>query len=199
MTNFMNLLDLSAYAVPTGFHSDGLPFGVTLIGRAFHDAALLKLWDRLQRCCVTTQGATPWALPDPSVITESDSGWIRVAVCGAHLSGLPLNHQLTERGGRLLAKTRTAQAYHLYALPGGPPQRPGLMRRTSGAAIEIEIWTLPLDQYGSFVAGIPAPLGIGQVETLEGEWVQGFLCEDYAVQDAEDITHLGSWRAFIHA
>ncbi len=195
-TNFMNLLDLSAYAVPAGFQSDGLPFGVTLIGRAFHDTALLKLGDRLQRGCVTTQGATDWVLPDPAELTGTDTGWTRVAVCGAHLSGLPLNHQLTERGGRLLTQTRTSPVYRLYALPGGPPQRPGLVRRESGAAIEIEIWALPLEEYGSFVAGIPAPLGIGQVETAEGEWVQGLLCENYALQDAEDITHLGGWRAY---
>ena len=198
-TNFMNLLDLSAYAIPTGFQSDGLPFGVTLIGRAFHDAALLKLGDRLQRSSVTAQGATPWTLPNPTELTESEPGWTRVAVCGAHLSGLPLNHQLTDRGGQLLAKTRTAPVYHLYALPGGPPQRPGLVRRETGAAIEIEVWALPLEEYGSFVAGIPAPLGIGQVETAEGEWVQGFLCEDYVLQDAEDITHLGGWRAYLKA
>ncbi|MDX1824106.1 MAG: allophanate hydrolase, partial [Thiohalomonadales bacterium] len=198
-TNFMNLLDLSAYAVPAGFQLDGMPFGVTLIGRAFHDTALLKLGDQLQRSCVTTQGATHWTLPSSSELTESEAGWTRVAVCGAHLSGLPLNHQLTDRGGRLLAKTRTAPVYHLYALPGGPPQRPGLARRETGAAIEIEVWALPLEEYGSFVAGIPAPLGIGQVETADGEWVQGFLCEDYALQDAEDITHLGGWRTYIKA
>jgi allophanate hydrolase len=198
-TNFMNLLDLSAYAVPAGFQSDGLPFGVTLVGHAFHDSALLQLGDRLQRCLVTTQGATQCPLPNPTEPAGPGAGWTRVAVCGAHLSGLPLNHQLTERGGRLLQQTRTAPYYHLYALAGGPPQRPGLVRRETGAAIEIEIWALPLAEYGSFVAGIPAPLGIGTLETAEGQWVQGFLCEDYALHKAEEITHLGGWRAYVQA
>jgi allophanate hydrolase len=198
-TNFLNLLDLSAYAVPAGFQADGLPFGVTLVGRAFHDSALLQLGDRLQRGLVTTQGATQCPLPIATETAGLGAGWIQVAVCGAHLSGLPLNHQLTERGGRLLQQTRTAPYYRLYALAGGPPQRPGLVRRETGAAIEIEIWALPLAEYGSFVAGIPAPLGIGTLETAEGRWVQGFLCEDYAVHKAEEITHLSGWRAYIQA
>lgn len=198
-TNFMNLLDLSAYAVPTGFQSDGLPFGVTLIGRAFYDSALLQLGGRLQYCCVNTQGATQCSLPKPTEPAGLGAGWTRVAVCGAHLSGLPLNHQLIERGGRLLEQTRTAPYYRLYALASGPPHRPGLVRRETGATIEIEIWALPLDEFGSFVAGIPAPLGIGTLETVDGQWVQGFLCEEYALQDAEEITHLGGWRAYIQS
>lgn len=196
-TNFMNLLDLAATAVPAGFQTDGLPFGVTLFAPAFSDTSLLTLADRLQHAAVETAGALGAFLP-----AEPDwplpSGWIPVAVCGAHLSGLPLNHQLTERGGYLLETTRTAPQYRLHALPGGPPHRPGLVRAsdTNGAAIEIEIWALPLREFGSFVAGIPAPLGIGTLLTESGRAVQGFLCEAAALEGATDITALGSWRKY---
>ncbi len=195
-TNFMNLLDLSATAVPAGFDSQGLPFGVTVFAPAGADEALLALADRLQRACVTTLGASQTPLPELSS-WPLPAGWTKLAVCGAHLSGLPLNHQLTERGGYLLESTRTAPYYRLFALPGGPPHRPGLIRDTTGNAIEIEIWALPLDQFGSFVAGIPAPLGIGTLETLSGEQVQGFLCEAHALGSAKDITALGSWRQYL--
>jgi allophanate hydrolase len=196
-TNFMNLLDFSALAVPTGFQSDGLPFGVTLFAPAFADRALLNVGDRLHRELATTQGATGLPLPEAVSQQSLAPGWTRVAVCGAHLSGLPLNHQLTDRGAYLLEQTRSSGHYRLYALPGGPPYRPGMLRDEGGAAIEIEIWAIPLDQFGSFVAGIPAPLGIGMLETAAGEWVQGFICESFAVAEATEITRLGGWRAYL--
>ncbi len=196
-TNFMNLLDFSALAIPAGFQPDGMPFGVTLFAPAFADRALLSAGDDLHRALVSTQGATDLPLPDVSSKRELPSGWTRVAVCGAHLSGLPLNHQLTERGAFLLEATRTSAQYRLYALPGGPPYRPGLVRDEQGVAIDIEVWAIPLDQYGSFVAGIPAPLGIGTLETEAGDWLQGFICEPYTLGEAEDISHLGGWRAYI--
>ena len=196
-TNFMNLLDFSAFSVPSGFQKNGLPFGVTLFAPAFTDRSLMRVGDRLHRALVSTQGATGLPLPEASGSDALPEGWTRVAVCGAHLSGLPLNHQLTDRGACLLEKTRTSANYQLYALPGGPPYRPGLIRSDAGQAIEIEIWAIPLQNYGSFVAGIPAPLGIGMLETEAGEWLQGFLCEPYAVSEAEDITALGGWRAYI--
>ena len=157
----------------------------------------------MQRSLVTTQGAGN--LPLPVQAEKSNrilpGGWTTVAVCGAHLSGLPLNHQLTERGAYLLEKTQSSANYRFYALPGGPPYRPGMVRTDadtdSGAEIEMEIWAISLQQFGSFVAGIPGPLGIGQVETASGEWVQGFICESYAVKEAEDITKLGSWRTYL--
>jgi allophanate hydrolase len=121
-----------------------------------------------------------------------------LVVCGAHLTGLPLNPQLTGRGGRLVSATRTAPRYRLYALPGGPPHRPGLIRQPDGGAdIEVEVWSLPLDQIGGFLAGIPAPLGLGSLELADGTWEKGFICEGYAAEDARDITELGGWRAFI--
>jgi allophanate hydrolase len=114
------------------------------------------------------------------------------------MEGLPLNGQLRERGARFLRRTTTAPCYRLYALAGGPPKRPGLVRdETSGAAIEVEIWEMPENQFGSFMQLIPSPLGIGSVELQDGNVEKGFMCESYAVASAEDITHLGGWRAYL--
>lgn len=205
-TNFMNLLDLAAVAVPAGFRADGLPFGVTLFGPAFSDAALARLADRLQRAQDLPLGATGRPLPPArrggdaatgSRLPSPDPLQINLVVCGAHLSGLPLNHQLTGRGGRLIRATLTAPRYRLYALPGGPPERPGLIRQPQGGqAIAVEVWSLPLDQVGGFLAGIPAPLGLGSVELADGIWEKGFICEGFAVQGALDITPLAGWRAY---
>jgi allophanate hydrolase len=198
-TNFMNLLDYAAVAVPAGFDDRGLPFGVTLFGAAFSDQALAVYADRLHRAADLSLGATGrWSesppLPEP-VVAEP---MLHLAVCGAHLSGLPLNHQLTQRGGRLLSATRTAPRYRLYALPGGPPHRPGLIRQAEGgAAIEVEVWELPEAGFGGFMQGIPSPLGIGSLELEDGSWVKGFICEGHAAAGARDITHLGGWRAFV--
>ena len=197
-TNFMNLLDYSAVAVPAGFRESGLPFGVTLFAPAFQDPKLLGLADRVQRACVRTLGATDTALIAEPGCTGTDPQMIAVAVCGAHLSGLPLNGQLTGRRGVLLERTRSAPAYRLLALPGGPPERPGMIRVTEdGVAIELEVWGLPADQFGGFVAGIPAPLGIGKVELADGRRVPGFICEGIGREGATDISHLGGWRAWL--
>jgi len=197
-TNFVNLMDLSAIAVPAGFTPAGLPFGVTLLAPAFFDRSLCRLGDELQRALVDTMGATrlplPLAAAAPAVRARRG---VRVAVCGAHLSGLPLNHQLTERGARLVRACRTAPRYRLYALAGFSPPRPGMLREGEGQAIEVEVWELSTDAFGSFVDGIPAPLGIGTVELEDGEQVKGFLCEPYATRGAEDVSHLGGWRAYL--
>lgn len=200
-TNFVNLLDLSAVAVPTGFMTTGLPFGVTLVARCGQDLPLLTLSSRLHARTVSTVGATPHAphlvagAPDA---TPFPSGQVQVAVCGAHLSGLPLNGQLTQRGAHLVQTLRSAPHYKLFALPGGPPFRPGMLRvAQEGAAIELEIWEMPEREFGSFVAGIPSPLGIGTLELEDGTHVQGFVCEAYATAQARDITHHGGWRAFL--
>ena len=201
-TNFMNLLDYAATAVPAGFTPSGMPFGVTLFAPAHRDVPLLRLASRLQRASTTTAGAGGNALPAAEAIdvAPAPSGQVRVAVCGAHLSGLPLNGQLTSRGGRLVAATRSAPLYRFYALPGGPPKRPGMIRvAAGGAAIELEVWELPATAFGSFVAGIPAPLGIGTVILEDGSAVQGFVCEAFAAEGAQDITALGSWRRFLAA
>jgi allophanate hydrolase len=198
-TNFVNLLDLAALAVPSGFRRDGLPFGVTLVAPAGRDLALCLLGSRLQREAKLPLGATAHALPKASAAARLPlTGTVHVAVVGAHLSGEPLNHQLTERGGRLVRTCRTAPRYKLYALPGSTPAKPGLVRRTeTGTAIELEVWEVPERHFGSFVAGIPAPLAIGTVELDDGTTAKGFLCESYATYDAPDISRYGGWRAFI--
>jgi allophanate hydrolase len=127
---------------------------------------------------------------------------VQVAVCGAHLSGLPLNWQLTQRGAKLVSRTKSAACYKLFALPGGPPFRPGMLRvAEGGVAIDVEVWALEQREFGSFVAGIPAPLGIGSVELADGSVVLGFSCEAYAVDlantQAKDISALGGWRQFL--
>lgn len=202
-TNFVNLLDLAALAVPAGFRADGLPFGVTLVGRAGADTRLLALGDRLHRAGAGPLGTLGVAIPtNPATIPPganvSCEDRICVAVCGAHMEGLPLNQQLTSRNAVLLSRTRTAPKYKFYALTGGPPHRPGLVRVVGdGASIEVEVWSVPTSRFGSFVAGIPAPLGIGKLELESGEQVTGFLCESYATTTATDITALGSWRRYL--
>jgi allophanate hydrolase len=198
-TNFMNLLGLAGVAVPAGFTRQGLPFGVTLVGQAWSDYELLALASRLDHSGSRPLGTrrrphtwptpTPWPAPIDS---------IALAVCGAHLEGLPLNHQLRDRGAALVKRTVTAPLYRLYALPGGPPFRPGLLRvAEGGASIEIEIWNVPAATFGSFVAQIPSPLGIGKLVTADGSQVCGFLCEPHAAAGAHDISSLGGWRAYL--
>ncbi len=198
-TNFLNLLDLSAVAVPTGFRADGLPFGVTLVGQAFTDRQLLALASRLHEVVDLPLGARMQKRSSAAEkVAAPPQDLISVAVCGAHMTGLPLNHQLVDRGAQFLKRTSTAPSYRLYALPGGPPYRPGLVRvATDGAAIEVEVWSVPSEHFGSFVAGIPAPLGIGKVILRDGESVCGFTCESIGVGEAADITALGSWRNYL--
>ena len=197
-TNFMNLMDLSAISVPAGLQKDGLPFGVTLSAPAFADDALCRLGDALHRSLAQPLGATDQPLPPVERNPAArPAGVVRVAVCGAHMSGLPLNPQLTERGARLARSCRTAAKYRLYALDGFSPARPGLMRCEPGSAIEVEVWEVPVEAFGSFVDGIPAPLAIGTLELEDGEQLRGFLCEAYAATSARDISQLGGWRTYL--
>ena len=199
-TNFVNLLDYAALSVPSAIRADGLPFGITLIGPCGSDWPLAELGQRYHHLTGLTQGATGLALPAPSLISGvSAPALVRVAVVGAHLSGMPLNTQLSERDATLVGPAHTAAHYRLYALPGTTPLKPGLLRVApgQGAAIALEIWEMPLAHYGSFVALIPAPLGIGTLELGDGSSVQGFICEAQSVQGALDITHFGGWRAYI--
>jgi allophanate hydrolase len=196
-TNFVNLLDLAAIAVPSGFRADGLPFGVTFVAPARHDRWLALVGERYHRAAAVRLGATDAAVPQSAQEGPPDERAIRIAVVGAHLSGQPLNHQLTGRSATLVRTCRTAPMYRLYALPGTEPPKPGLVREAPGAAIEVEIWEMPALHYGAFVAAIPAPLGIGTVELGDGSRVQGFLCESYATRGARDISSFGGWRAYL--
>ncbi|HEY7772255.1 MAG TPA: allophanate hydrolase [Marinagarivorans sp.] len=197
-TNFMNLADLASIAVPTQFTPAGLPFGITLVGQAFSDRALLSIGNRIQTLFPLNKGTLPFPAVPENATPTGNADTIDVLVCGAHLEGLPLNWQLTERGATLKTQTHTAPHYRMFALAGGPPFRPGLiLDKTEGAAIEAEVWSVPSKEFGSFVAGIPAPLGIGKVELENGERVCGFICEGYAVEGAQEITHLGGWRGYV--
>ena len=197
-TNFTNLADLCALAVPASMRADGLPFGITLLAPAWHDAALADFAVRWQAQINLPLGATGAALT-PEVISQPAPGAIRVAVVGAHLTGMPLNFQLTTRDAVLVEQTTTQACYRLYALPGTVPPKPGLARVTEGSEIIVELWDIPKARFGEFVAEIPTPLGIGNVELADGRWVKSFICEPYALEGARDITSFGGWRAFMQS
>jgi allophanate hydrolase len=187
-TNHMNLFDQCGLAVPAGLLPNGMPWGVTLSAPAFCDDRLLRLGARF-----LNESPPKRALATVGPLT-------RIAVCGAHLSGLPLNWQLTRLGGTLVKATRTAPSYRLFALPGTTPPKPGLIRvAEQGAAVAVEVWELPTAAFGHFVAAIPAPLGIGTVSLEDGTTVQSFLCETVAVVGAQDVTAFGGWRAYLAA
>lgn len=197
-TNFMNLLDLASVALPTAFTEPGLPFGITLVGDRFSDRALLSIANRIRQILPLPLGAL--GIPSAATVAPpgADGGRTELLVCGAHLEGLPLNWQLTERGARLATRTTTAPRYRLHALAGGPPRRPGLVRDPqAGQAIEVEVWSIATAELGSFVAAIPAPLGIGKVELADGRWVSGFICENSGLAGAEEITQYGGWRSWL--
>jgi allophanate hydrolase len=183
-TNFVNLMDLAAVAVPAGFRADGLPFGVSIVGPAFSDEALLALGE-----CFLGEKSTSAAAP----------GCISLAVVGAHLGGQPLNHQLTERGARLVKACRTSAHYRLFALRNTVPEKPGLVRDPdyAGPGIDLEVWAVPEDHFGGFVAAVPPPLAIGSVQLETDEWVKGFVCEPAAIHGATEITHFGGWRQYM--
>ncbi|MFI5001355.1 MAG: allophanate hydrolase [Reyranellales bacterium] len=197
-TNFVNFFHMSALALPAGFRDDGLPFGITLVAEGHLDNMLLDFGARWQRAMPLPLGKTASTLPPHEADPHTEEPRVSIAVVGAHMSGLPLNEQLTDLRGRLQFVGETAPRYRLYSLPGGPPRRPGMVRVSeSGAAIALEVWSLPTWAFGTFVSGIPAPLGIGTVELADGTTVQGFVCEAYAIEDARDITSFGGWRAYL--
>ncbi len=198
-TNFVNLLGYCAIAVPAAFRPDGLPAGITLVAPGGRDLAIADLAQRFHHATGLPAGATGRPLPAMRPIARPAGSLVRVAVVGAHLSGMPLNTQLLERAARLSCVDRTTDAYRLFALPGTRPPKPGLLRVApgEGAPIVVEVWELPAVHYGSFVAAIPAPLGIGMVELESSGWVQGFACEPTALATATDITGFGGWRAYI--
>jgi allophanate hydrolase len=217
-TNFVNLLGWCALALPAGFTERGLPFGVTFIAPGAADAALARFGQGWEASVKLPLGATgrpfvdagatglPFvaggAVADPRTAWPASAPTLPIAVVGAHLSGLPLNSQLTERGATLREATHTAPHYRLFALPNTTPPKPGLLRVSAyeaGAAIAVEVWDMPVDAVGSFLALIPPPLGLGSLELADGTWVHGFVCEAHALTAARDVTAFGGWRAFIQA
>lgn len=196
--NFVNLLDMAAVAVPTAFTTGGLPFGVTLSAPAFSDRRLLSIANRLQSSFSLTLGVTEIPVPAMNTTSVSRTDQMELVVCGAHLQGLPLNHQLVDRGATLLQKTHTSQHYRMYAIDETPVLRPALVRTDDeGQAIEVEVWSLPTCEIGSFLQQIGAPLGLGKVQLADGQQISGFIAEPAALRGATDITELGGWRAYL--
>ena len=202
-TNFVNLLDCAAIAIPAGFDSaDHLPAGVTLIAPAFTDDALAPLADALHRRLARGMGRDKAAsLPEASMVPPAADPRLTLVVVGAHLTGMPLNHELTGPGGTLLKQCRTAGDYRLFALPDTTPPKPGLIREPgfAGPGLEVEVWALPASAFGHFVARIPAPLGVGKITLDDGSAVTGFLCEAHALTGATEVTAHGGWRAYVAA
>jgi allophanate hydrolase len=203
-TNFVNLLGLSAIAVPFGFTDDCLPFGVTFIAPGGSDWALIEFAAQWQRSRALPLGAKLRALQAADILVAgSPPGAMPLAVVGAHLSGMPLHHQLVSIGARLRTATTTAAGYKLYALKGTMPAKPGLVRNNKdadgGTQIAVEVYDVPVTAVGGFLAGIAAPLGLGRIELQDGSWVNGFICEPWGLQDAEDITAYGGWRNYSDA
>jgi allophanate hydrolase len=186
-TNFVNLLDLAAIAFPAGLRADGLPASLTLIGAAGSDGFLAGI------AAALGEGEQPDQAP-----RGAPEGMIELAVVGAHLSGMALNHELLGLGAVFLRAVRTRPEYKLFALETVPP-KPGLLRVGEGAGmpVEAEVWALDPAAFGRFVAAIPAPLGIGKLAFTDGTTVSGFLVEAEAVRDARDISRYGGWRAYV--
>jgi allophanate hydrolase len=186
-TNFVNLLDMAAIAVPTGTYASGVGFGVTLMGPAGTDRALLDAANAL----------FPAPASPPPLDLEGRMETVKLAVVGAHLEGMPLHWQLTSREAKFVEATTTAPTYKLYAMAESVPPKPALVHSEGGAAIALEVYELDMAAFGSFVAEVPPPLAIGTVTLADGSMVKGFVAEPRAMTGAEDITALGGWRAYI--
>jgi allophanate hydrolase len=218
-TNFVNLFDLSALAVPALMRANGLPFGITMIGKAFQDQTLSKIGYEFQKRNGLLLGATPFLIPNDSLHKEFlplsvdpietgnlnfkpknslDNKTISLAVAGLHLSGQPLNSQLTILNAKLIGAFKTAPYYRFYAIPKPGKTIPGLVRQNEGgASIEVEVWELTEAAFGAFMVNVNPPLCIGGLELESGIVVKGFLCEAYGIQGAREITQFGSWRAYL--
>jgi allophanate hydrolase len=194
-TNFVNFADLAALALPNTIRADGLPSGVTFIAAAWMDQALANFAQQWQQ--ITQLGLGTSAKKYAKSIEISSQHSIKLAVVGAHLTDMPLNFQLASRGASLIKRTETSKNYQLFALKNTHPAKPGLAVAAKGESIEVEVWDIPLARFGEIVAEVPAPLGIGNVQLIDGTWVKGFICEGYALMDATNITHFGGWRAYI--
>ena len=189
-TNFVNLLDMSALSLPAGFRDNATGFGVTLIGPAFADRALLSLAQAYEEAAPMPQ--------TPPLATTGVQAPVRLCVVGAHLAAMPLHWQLTSREAKLWRRCKTAPAYRLYAMANTTPPKPALVHvGEGGAEIEVEVYELDVAAFGSFVVEVPAPLAIGTVMLDDGTEVKGFVAEPRALEGATDITALGGWRAYI--
>jgi allophanate hydrolase len=188
-TNFVNLLDMAAVAVPAGARANGTGFGITLIGPAASDLALLDAAD-----AYITAADIP---PPPPLDLEGKMETVKLAVVGAHLKDMPLHWQLTSRDAKFVGAFETAPNYRLYAIANSVPPKPALVHSDEGASIALEVYELGLAEFGSFVVEVPAPLAIGTVTLADGSSVKGFVAEPRAVTGADDITALGGWRAYI--
>ncbi|MBU0944129.1 MAG: allophanate hydrolase [Proteobacteria bacterium] len=193
-TNYMNLLDYCGLAVPAAMTAT-VPFGVTLVAPAFHDEILLTLGSRLHQAAQVGMG-TGSERP-PQYTPEGLEDTVLVAVCGAHMQGLPLHYQLMDLDAQLIVKTATAPSYRMYAL-NGKPAKPGLIRDTKmGAAIEVEVYSLSFKAFGQFTAQIPHPLGMGKLELTDGRWIPGFIAEPLVCQEGKEITEFKGWRSYL--
>jgi allophanate hydrolase len=198
-TNFVNLLDLCGLALPAAIRPDGIPFGITLLAPAGHDALLASIGRVFHADTQLKMGANGVMQPPLAALPVSASAdEIPIAVVGAHLSGMVLNFELKSLGGRLLEQAVTAPDYRLYVLDTTPP-KPGMLRVEAGkgSPIELEVWALSASAFGKFVAAIPPPLSIGTIRLADGRGVKGFLAEPSALGDARDISAFGGWRAFM--
>jgi allophanate hydrolase len=182
-TNFVNLLDMCGLAIPAGRRSDGLPFSITLLGRGGEDRLLMDIA----------------GIVNGKAAGKPQAGNIDIVVVGAHLSGMPLNHELVSLGARLVKTARTLPEYRLFALPGTAPAKPGMLRvgPEDGRSIEVEIWSLSATAFATFVSAIGSPLGIGRIRLDDGSLRQGFLVEQIAVAGALDVSDHGGWRSYM--
>lgn len=211
-TNFVNLLGWSAIAIPACRLPDGLPFGITLIAPGWREPDLVRWAAQLEGQIRLPAGVTGLQAGVPAGVQASAQAsaqastcpWtvaaqgdmVKLAVVGAHLRGMPLNHELLAYGARFVEATQTSADYRLFALQATVPAKPGLARVEGGASIAVEVWEMPLAHFGHFVASVPSPLGIGSVTLISGETVKGFICEGHALNQATDITAFGGWRAY---
>lgn len=189
-TNFVNLLDMAAIAVPAGARANGTGFGITLIGPADSDHGLLVAAETYLK---TAQLPTL-----PPLDLEGKMDTVKLAVVGAHLKDMPLHWQLSSRDAEFVGAFETAATYRLYAMADSVPPKPALVHSDDGAAIKVEVYELDMAAFGSFVSEVPAPLAIGTVTLADGSSVKGFVAEPRATTGAQDITHLGGWRAFMN-
>lgn len=196
-TNFTNFADLTAIALPASFRDDGLPFGITALSFAWHDAALAYFGQAWQQFINLPLGCTNQKIDPTDVMKDTRTDYVQLAVVGAHLSGMPLNFQLTTRDAVLIEQTTSADCYRLFALNNTTPPKPALKRDETGQKIIVEVWEVPFARFGEIVAEVPTPLGIGNLELADGRWVKSFICEPYGLADAKDISHFGGWRAYI--